>query len=127
MTTFSCKILPGSDHPTVILELERSVIDVLTDVVLIQPHTSVWRERHVLCVDDIDLQLDVIRVFEIDMPEPTRLLMRELQCNRVADALPHPDAYPSILRDPPTSCARGRTQQTRELHSTVRRVNAQIK
>src|SRR3954466_13446047 len=103
-----CQILARCNRPSLRFVLQRRVIDILAHVVLIQSNAAVGCECDVLRVDHIDEQVDIVRVLEIDVPEPAWPLMRQLQRHGVANPLPHADTDPAVLRNTTPACtARG--------------------
>ena len=102
------------------------MIDVLADVVLVEPDAAIRCKRDVLGIDHIDLSVDIVRILEIDVPEPARSLMRQLQRHRIADALPGADTDPPVLSDAAASRTARRPQQTDHLDRALRSSSSQI-
>src|ERR1700676_3667847 len=68
------------------------MVDVLADVVLIEPHRAIRREGQVLYISQIDGSLCFAHVFQPYMPEPGSRSSCEHERNCVVDALPVTDA-----------------------------------
>ena len=77
------------------------MIDVLADVVLVEPHGCVRRERDVLRVDEIELLLRGRRVEQAHVPEPRGRVLREHERDRRSRCpatMPAPISLPSAWR-----------------------------
>ena len=120
ITPFHRKILPRSDRAAARRMLQRGVVDVLTDVVLVQTHGCVRRKRNVLRVDEIQLMLRRRGVEEPHVPEPRRCVLREHERNHIVDALPRPGADQAAVRLPQVEARRAaRPEERSELGSAA--------
>ena len=126
MTSIAGKILPRRHRPPMPLVAQRRVIDVLADVVLVQADRTVSGEPDVLRIDEIELEVGVLGVLDIHMPEPAGALMRQLQSHRIAKALPRTDPDPSVLGDPASARRARRPEQAASLATSVRQATAQV-
>ena len=73
--------------------LERGVVDILADVVFVEPHRAVRRQRKVLCVRQIHTLRRRTGVLEANMPEPGRRVPGEHKRDRVVDTAPRADTH----------------------------------
>ncbi len=82
------EVLPHGEHRPERRVLQWRVIEVLADVVLVQPHRAVVGQRNVLCVDQIDPACLACGVLQRDMPEPRRRRPGQHQRHAKAQARP---------------------------------------
>src|ERR1700686_5940036 len=67
------------------------MVDVLADVVLIEPYRAIRREGQVLYVCQVDRGLDLAHIFQPHMPEPGRRSSCEHENDCIVDVPPATD------------------------------------
>src|SRR5579872_4188719 len=82
------QILPCSNHDPASWIRQWRVIEVLTDVVLVEAHRTVGCKRQILGVGDIQALQCRAGVQEAYMPEPRRCILRQQPGERILDAEP---------------------------------------
>ena len=82
------EVLARRQHPAVLRVGQRGVVEVVADVVLVEPHRAVVSEPQVLGVDEVERHPIRSQVLQLDMPEPGGGGLRQGQAQGAADAAP---------------------------------------
>ena len=116
MAAADAEVLPHRQHDAARRVLQRRVVDVLAEVVLVQPHRGVLRERNVLRADEIHRLGVRAGVLQRDVPEPRRRRLGQHQRHAKGDALPLTRDVQRVGVEPHRARA-ARPEQRRPLHA----------
>ncbi len=122
------EVLPRGDDAASLAMHERRVIDVLADVVLVQPHRAVRRERKVLRIDQVDVLRRIAAVVQLHVPEPRRRVVRQHQPHAVLQPLPGTGARQRVAaRDTGKTRRAARPEQRGALQRRVMPAQVQVR